>query len=135
MSSGSPPPVVFWFKVYSGLLLWIYIACIGFGMAMVQFPELFIDTSAPTGSNLPSGPDEAYLQGMIYAIGGAVFLVAFAVSFLLGRGKFAWTYNLVLICLGLTSCCCLPTNIPLLIYWIRADCKRWYFHTDPSVWE
>jgi len=93
---------------------------------MLQFPELFIDSTASVNANVPSSPDEAYLQGMIYVILGAVFLGAFAVSFLLGRGKFAWTYNLVLICIGLTSCCCLPSNIPLLIFWIRNDCRQWY---------
>ena len=47
----SPPRVVFWFKVYAGILLWVYIACTALGLALLQFPELFIDPAA--GSDSP----------------------------------------------------------------------------------
>ena len=131
----SPPRVVFWFKVYAGILLWVYIACTALGLALLQFPELFIDPTAGSDSGIPKDAVEAYIQGLIYSIVGGVLFCAFALSFVLGRGTVAWTYNLVLICIGLTSCCCLPTNIPLLIFWIRRDCRQWYLGHKTAEWE
>ena len=38
----------------------------------------------------------------------------------------AWIYGMVLICIGLTSPCCLPVTIPLLIGWIKDDAKAYF---------
>jgi hypothetical protein len=37
-----------------------------------------------------------------------------------------WVYDIVLICLGMTSVCCMPVTIPLLIFWIKPDAKAWF---------
>jgi hypothetical protein len=34
-----------------------------------------------------------------------------------------WTYNLVVICVGMTSACFLPFCIPLLIFWLKPEVK------------
>jgi hypothetical protein len=35
-------------------------------------------------------------------------------------------YDLVLICIGMTSCCILPAAIPLLIFWLKPEAKNWF---------
>ncbi|MEM9589101.1 MAG: hypothetical protein AAGA03_17600, partial [Planctomycetota bacterium] len=65
-------------------------------------------------------PDQARIMGVIYGIMGAVFTVAFLVGLAWSRGIGGWVYNLILIALGLTSCCTWPATIPLIIYWIKA---------------
>jgi hypothetical protein len=37
-----------------------------------------------------------------------------------------WTYGFVIICLSFTSCLLLPAGIPLLIYWIKPEVKKYY---------
>jgi hypothetical protein len=37
-----------------------------------------------------------------------------------------WTYDLVIICLGMTSACFLPACIPLLIFWLKPETKHYF---------
>lgn len=69
------------------------------------------------------------VQGILLAICGPPFALAHALPFVLPRKSWVWVYNLVLICGGMTSCCCLPASIPLLVYWIKPDVKLWFNRT------
>jgi len=40
-----------------------------------------------------------------------------------------WTYDLVIICMGLTSACLLPACIPLLISWMKPETKSYFGKT------
>lgn len=44
----------------------------------------------------------------------------------LGPWPWLWTYDLVIICLGMTSTCILPASIPLLIFWLKPETKRYF---------
>jgi hypothetical protein len=33
---------------------------------------------------------------------------------------------MVLICIGMNSCCLLPASIPLLIFWIKPETKTYF---------
>ena len=76
--------------------------------------------------------DEADRIGSIF---GITILIAisfplcllFAIGPFLPTKKWAWVYGLVLIAIGLTSPCCMPVSIPLLIYWIQPGFKS-HFH-------
>ena len=35
-----------------------------------------------------------------------------------------WIYDLIIICLGMTSACFWPAVIPLLIFWLKPETKR-----------
>jgi hypothetical protein len=37
-----------------------------------------------------------------------------------------WIYQIVLIGLGLTSVCCLPATVPLLISYVKPEVKAWF---------
>jgi hypothetical protein len=41
------------------------------------------------------------------------------------KGKsWGWVFGIVLIAIGMTSCCLWPITIPLLIQWIKPEMKR-----------
>jgi hypothetical protein len=71
-------------------------------------------------------PMEAKIQGVAFLVVGALLILPFAAGPLLPRRPWAWIYGLVLICIGLTSCCCLPASIPLLLAWLKPETKAFY---------
>lgn len=79
----------------------------------------------------PTGPEVDPLGskiGSLIVIGlGLVLLIPFAAGPLLPRRRWAWVVGLVLICIGLTSMCCLPIAIPLLIWWLKPETKEYYY--------
>jgi hypothetical protein len=40
-----------------------------------------------------------------------------------------WTYDLIVICAGMTSLCFLPASIPLLIFWMKPEIKSYFGKT------
>lgn len=86
---------------------------------------------------LVSDVPELLIQGFVFAAMGAIFTAAFLASFFLPRRPWAWVYNLVLISVGLTSCCCIPAAIPLLIFWIKPEVKGFFSKADyaPFVYQ
>ncbi len=60
-------------------------------------------------------------------------VMSFPLAMLFGFGPFlprknwAWIYGIVLIAIGLTSPCCMPVSIPLLIFWIKPEIRAYYF--------
>ncbi len=70
--------------------------------------------------------DELAVLGMLYIIFGTVlFLISTAALFLPAK-PYNWIVGLVLICLGMTSCCFVPFLIPLLLYWIKPETKAFF---------
>lgn len=102
------PAVVIWFKLYCGLMALIYIAAILISLSL-----------ALSGF-------EGLVFGVILAALSAVFVVVSALPIVLPARPWVWVYGIVLIALGMTSACLLPVCIPLLIFWIRPEVKRYY---------
>ena len=69
---------------------------------------------------------EARVMGAVFLILGLAFFVPYAIAPFLPRKSGVWVFGLVLICIGLTSLCCLPVCIPLLIYWSKPEMKAFY---------
>lgn len=109
---GEAPKVVLWAKVYEAALALVYLALVVAGV-------VFLVADVQTG---PDEPPAAVLGGLFIAI-------SLPLVFLFGAGLFlrptpnAWVFHLVLICIGLTSACCLPATIPLLIFWFKPETK------------
>ena len=75
---------------------------------------------------------EAKVMGSVFLILGLIFFVPYAIAPLLPRRSWVWVLGLVLICIGLTSACCLPACIPLLIFWLKPEMKQFYGrHSNP----
>ena len=92
----------------------MYIACTAFGLALLQFPELFIDPTAGSDSGIPKDAVEAYVK-LIYSIVGGVLFCAFALSFVLAAAQLLGLQPRIDL-YWIDERCCLPTNIPLLIF-------------------
>jgi hypothetical protein len=110
------PKVLAWFKVYSALLAAVYFAFVGASLIFFLMDPSELDTTK-TG---------ALLMGLMLLGIGLVFTAAFVLPFFLKPKPWVWIYNLVLICIGLTSPCCMPASIPLLIYWLKPEVKAYF---------
>lgn len=116
---GAPPPVVFWFKVYTGAVAFMFflMVVLGLGMIGLSFRNELSTEASDAGVFA--------MVGGIYLIIGLAFMIASLVPFFVQNDSWVWVYNLVLICLGMTSCT-IVFSIPLLIFWIREDNRAYY---------
>ena len=113
------PGVCTWFVVYCAIMALMYFLVLAFGVTIfVVGPAQFADTQTPA--------DEWAIIGVICVIMGLVLCTPFAIAPFLPRKPGVWIYDLVLICLGLTSACLWPITIPLLIFWIKPETKLWF---------
>lgn len=114
------PPVVRWFKIYCGAMTALYLLCIVGGVAMLFF--------GPALAKSPDDPPQAFwiAYGVLLLILGAVLAGMFAAALFLTPKSWVWVYSVVLICLGMTSACCLPASIPLLLYWFKPEVQSYY---------
>lgn len=127
---GSPvrPGVVTWFKVYATALGVLYLPV-----------ALFLGLAA-LGALVDESGQFNRQERVFYCVLFSVFsiiLVVLAAVFLaplvLPRKPWVWIYDIVLIALGLTSCALWPVCIPLMIFWLKPDCQRYYGRTTPGA--
>jgi hypothetical protein len=85
----------------------------------------------------PTGPDVDPVKDKVLSITfivvGLALLIPFAAGPLLPRRGWAWVVGLVLICIGMTSMCCLPVTVPLLIWWVKPETKEYYYDGRPGA--
>lgn len=105
-----PPAVWPWYIAYAVVMALLYVAVFVLG--------LFIA--------LAGDDAEAQIQGAIMAVMGLPFAAIFGVAPLLPKKPWTWTYHLVLICLSMTSGCCLVVSVPLVIHWIKPETKAFF---------
>jgi NhaP-type Na+/H+ or K+/H+ antiporter len=97
-------------------VLYLGTAVMGIVFMFVQ-PDANMDTT------------EATIMGVVFLLFGLVFTIPYAAAPFLPRKSWVWVFGLVLICIGLTSACCLPVCIPLLIFWMKPEMKEFYGRT------
>jgi hypothetical protein len=110
------PNVVTWFRIYCGFLCFIY-----FAVAAASF--IFFFTSP---ADLEMSAAGARIIGALLLLTGLALFAACLIPFLFSPRSWLWTYDLVIICLGMTSACFLPVCIPLLIYWLKPETKKYF---------
>ena len=110
------PKVIWWFKVYTGFLCLLYLATAAF--------SLYFFLSDPT--DLEMSATAARVTGALLLIVGIALFVACLLPLVLKPQPWLWTYDLVIICLGMTSACVLLASIPLLIFWLKPEVKRYF---------
>lgn len=106
-----------WYKAYCGLLTLTYVltAVFGFWVIVTRY-------SGASGHSSEDG----LLVGGVMAACGLLFGGACGAALVLPARPWAWTYHLAIICLGLSSVCCLPICIPLLIFWLKPETKAYF---------
>ncbi len=106
------PKVVIWFKIYAGFLSFIYL------IPLIISPFLLV-----------SNDEELVFTGILLLILSIPFIVICALPIFLPRKPWVWIYSLIIIGLGMTGCC-LPACIPILIFWIKPEVKRYYGYKE-----
>jgi hypothetical protein len=102
-----------WFVVYVVAMVLLYVVCT-VGGAFALFYDFDVTDSEA---------EEIKVQAGIFMVVGFAMLVVFAIGLFLPRRPWAWVYGLILLGLGLTSCCTWPITIPLLIQWLKPEMK------------
>jgi hypothetical protein len=113
----TPPPILPWYRAYCALMAVLYVVVAGVGVFLAIAHQSLAEGD-PTTS-----PMEMLVIGVVCAVMGLALVVPFVLAFFLPRRPWVWVYHLVLICLGMTSACCLPATVPLLIFWIKPETK------------
>jgi len=116
--SPARPAVIQWYVAYCACMALLYLLCAIFGGFLLS-----VDLSS---LNLDRDLTEVKIQAVILLIIGVPLLIIYAIAPFLPRKPWNWITGIVLICLSMTSCCCLPASIPLLIHWIRPECKDYF---------
>ena len=117
-SSGPQKPAVWgWYVTYCVAMAFLYFVTVVMGLIMLL--------TGPTGPDVD--PVENKIISFIFIGMGLALLIPFAAGPLLPRRRWAWVVGLVLIVIGMTSMCCLPVAIPLLIWWIKPETKEYYY--------
>ena len=113
------PPVMTWFNAYCVFMALLYLFCFVLGIVFLVL--------APTDRDMSA--EESRVMGVVFMVMGLVLAAPFAAGPFLPRKPWAWVFGLVLICIGLTSICCLPATVPLLIHWIKRETKLYFGRT------
>ena len=112
------PKVVFWFKIYAGFMAFLYFAVLVAGVLLMVF--------APrSGDSLPLA-----IMGVVYIALGLVFALAYGLAFAFRPSPGSWVFHLILICIGFGGCPTIAAAVPLLIFWIKPETKRFYGRND-----
>lgn len=103
------PGVVLWAKLYLGALSALYFSLLLLAPFMMA-----------------SGDEEAFIYGIVFFVIGLPCAILSLFPIFLPPKPWVWVWILVEIAFGMTSVCCLPIAIPLLIFWIKPETKRYY---------
>jgi cell division protein FtsW (lipid II flippase) len=114
------PKVLTWYRVYCVLMALLYLLVAVIGGFIIVFGQQI----AAEDPELSAA--EALIMGWMFVAVGVVLIVPFVAALALPRRHWVWIYHLVMICIGLTSVCCLPVTVPLLIFWIKPETKAWF---------
>jgi hypothetical protein len=119
-TSGEPqsPPVWKWYVAYCAAMAFMYLLLVLMGVVFLAIP--------PGLEAKPQEAQEAQIWGFLTIILGVLFLAPYAAAPFLPRRKWAWIVGVVLIGIGMTSMCCLPAAIPLLIFWLKPENKEFF---------
>jgi hypothetical protein len=115
MSDPQAPPVWKWYVAYCAAMAFMYLVVVIMGVVFLALPA---------GSDM--NPQEAWFIGLVCIGLGTLCLVPYAAAPFLPRRRWAWVVGVVLIGIGMTSMCCLPAAIPLLIFWLKPESKAFF---------
>lgn len=101
----------FWYRVYCAAMAVMYLIVLGAGVFFATVP---FEASA-------RDQEQMAIMGVIYAILGGVFFAVYAFAAFLPPKPYNWIVGIVMIAIGMTSCCLLPAVIPLLIFWVKPE--------------
>lgn len=118
------PAVVMWFHVYAGILCFMYVLVAAVSLVFFAADaEMEREMDIPVGSGVPIG--------VMFLVMGLGLAAATAVPFFVQPRPWVWIYDMVLICMGMTSACFVLACVPMLIFWMKPEVKA-YFGRAPN---
>ena len=111
--TGNPEKAYRWFVVYCAAMVALYVLLAALGAFLLAY-DFDVTSEEQT---------ELRIQGAALLVTGVGLTVVFAIGLFLPRRSWGWAYGLVLLILGMTSCCTWPATIPLLIQWLKPEMK------------
>ncbi|MEM1098680.1 MAG: hypothetical protein AAGH92_07820 [Planctomycetota bacterium] len=122
------PGVVLWFKIYLFVSIAFGALMALSGLLIVGDPVTALQSMRDAGQ-IPPGTnfslDDMRALGWVYGVAGLLGVVLPVAWFLTPFGGAKWVLGVVLIALGMPGLVTLILLIPLLIFWVREDCKAW----------
>ena len=117
------PKAVGWARTYALAFTLMYGLCALGGVLLVGLGA----TGHVTQSHHRDG-GEQIVQGVIMTVMGIGLAILSGMTWKRTdqRTKSAWMFHMVLQAIGLTSCCCIPFALPLLLQWNKPEVKQWY---------
>jgi hypothetical protein len=110
------PNVLVWFKVYCAVLALLYLFLVALGVVYLVVDPAVLGKDAM----------EIRILGVLFVAMGIPLAVASALPFFVRPARWVWVYGMVLICIGMTSCCFVPACVPLLVYWMKPETKAYF---------
>jgi hypothetical protein len=104
-----------WYRVYIGAMALLGLGISALGLALAYFQ--------PASSGQVA--NQALITGIMYAIFGAFSFAIHAAALFLPPKPYNWIVGIVMIGLGMTSCCLWPFTIPLLIFWVKPETQAY----------
>lgn len=117
----SKPGVLFWYRIYCAGMAALYLVVIGL-IAVVVTTGWWTQIFAP--EELPDWFLTAYFAFIFFLCSSLA--TVYLISFFLKDQPWTWIYHLILISVGLTSPCTLPASIPLLLFWLKPETRRYF---------
>jgi len=106
----------FWYRIYIGAMLALYAAVAIGGLVFAVMSTSFAGREQ----------EDALMMGIIYGIFGMIFAAVYGVALFLPRKPFNWIVGIVMIAIGLSSCCLLPATVPLIIFWLKPETRAYF---------
>lgn len=110
----------FWYRVYCAVLICLYLALTVLGLILIFGQSI---------QTQEYNPQELMLVGYIYAVLGAILFLLFAVAIFLPPKPYNWIVGIVMMAIGMTSCCFVPFLVPLFIFWLKPETKAFFGRT------
>ncbi|MFO0552346.1 MAG: hypothetical protein U0271_28420 [Polyangiaceae bacterium] len=112
------PSAVKWGRFFAWALAALYVFCVLGGVLILLFLP---NPWKPVNNQMPPG-----VTAIILIVVGIPAIIMSLLAARMNRTSGTWTLNLVLQALAMTSCCCMPLAIPLLIQWLKPETKKWF---------
>lgn len=104
----------FWYRVYCMVMAFLSLGLAGIGAFFALVPE-----AMP-----PPDREQMFVMGIVYGVLGIIFFCLYAVAALLPAKPYNWIVGIVIIALGMASCCTMSAAIPLLIFWVKPETQE-----------
>lgn len=111
-----PPPVIFWFKIYCGVLCLLYLVFAA--VAVIFFFVKSEDLEVPVVFT--------NVMAALYLVLALGLFAVCGLPLVLRPRPWVWIYDLIIIALGVTSPCLLPACIPLIIFWSKPETRSYF---------